>query len=126
LLKTARATYDSQRPVHELVVLDGRAGYLAAPLIHYNYRDRAQFHRKQQVYSGYDAAALYQAGRRARPHNFILQPLREFRRRFVTLQGYRDGAHGLELAMLMMYYELVKYVKLWRMQRARAEAERVR
>ena len=106
-----------ERPVHEIAVVDGTIGHLANPLIHYNYRDPGHFHAKQRAYTSFDAKILWQDGVRARPHNFVLQPLRHFWWRFVTLDGYRDGWHGLRLSLFMMYYEWVKYRKLawfWR------------
>jgi glycosyltransferase involved in cell wall biosynthesis len=112
LLKVGAAHYDPQRQVHELVVLDGPEGTLSQPLVHYNYVDSAQFHRKQRAYSDYDARILYEQGIRPRPHRFILQPWRQFWWRFVTLKGYRDGWHGLRLSLLMARYELRKYVVL--------------
>ncbi len=115
LFRADRAHYDPERAVHELIVLDGPAGHLTEPFIHYNYRSVAQFHAKQASYTSYDAGILHATGARARPHNFVLQPLREFRRRFITLHGYRDGLHGLRMAGLMAYYEYVKYAKLRRL-----------
>ncbi|MFN8471826.1 MAG: glycosyltransferase [Anaerolineae bacterium] len=115
LFRVGRAHYDPERAVHELVVLDGAAEYLSEPFVHYNYRDLEQFRRKQASYTSYDAGILYASGARARPRNFVLQPLREFRRRFVSLQGYRDGVHGVRMAGLMAYYEWVKYAKLSRL-----------
>lgn len=106
-----------ERPVHEVAVVEGKIGYLENPLIHHNYRDAAQFHAKQRAYTSYDARMLQEQGVRAQPHNFILQPLRQFWWRFVTLNGYRDGRHGLRLSLYMAYYEWVKYRKLawfWR------------
>ncbi len=38
------------------------------------------------------------------PHKFVRQPLREFWRRYVTLQGYRDGWLGAKLAGLLAFY----------------------
>lgn len=115
LMRRDRARYDPVREVHELVILDGPAGYLETPLIHYNYRRLADFFPRQERYTDYEARVLFRQGVRARPHNFVLQPLREFRRRYITLQGYKDGGHGLLLSLLMAYYEFVKYMKLWRM-----------
>lgn len=117
LMRTDRAHYDPQRAVHELVILDGPEGQLRQPLVHYNYANVTQFRAKQARYTDYDARILYEQGQRARPHNLILQPLREFRRRFVTLGGYRDGLHGLRMASLTAYYEWVKYRKLWNLAR---------
>ena len=115
LFRADRAHYDPERAVHELIILDGPAGRLTEPFVHYNYQNVAQFHSKQASYTSYDAGILYASGARARPRNFVLQPLREFHRRFITLHGYRDGLHGLRMACLMAYYEWVKYAKLRRL-----------
>lgn len=101
-----------ERPVHEIAAVDGAIGYLKSPLIHYNYEDTAHFHAKQRAYTAYDAHILQQQGIRPRPHNFVLQPLRHFWWRYVTLKGYVDGGHGLRLSLYMAYYEWVKYRKL--------------
>ena len=109
--------YNPERRVHELVILDGPAGHLQNPLIHYNYSTLREFRQRQARYSDYDASVLHDAGQRARLHNFVLQPLREFRRRFFSQAGYRDHVYGVLLSALMAYYEFVKYHKLWRLQR---------
>ncbi len=110
LLRRGKARYE--RPVHEIVVLDGEQGRLLNPLRHYNYETVAQFHAKQARYSDYDAEILYQQGVRPRPYTPITQALRHFQWRLVTLKGYRDGLHGLRLCMLTAWYEAVKYRKL--------------
>ena len=117
LFLKARGRYDETREVHELVMLDGPQGYLENPLVHYNYEDIGQFIERQDRYTEMEAAYLLRGGERAKVRHFVLQPCREFRRRYVTLQGYRDGRHGLLLGLLMAYYEGVKYLKLWRLQR---------
>jgi len=104
LLRRTSAHYNLEREVHEIVILDGPEGYLEQPLIHYNYRDWPQFHTKQRHYARYEARILAGQGIRPRPHNFILQPIREFRRRFFTLQGWRDGWRGFYLALLLAWY----------------------
>lgn len=110
LFKHGKVRYE--RPVHELAVVDGDIGNLQAPLIHYNYRDVDHFRAKQRAYTDYDAGILKQDGIRPKPRNFVLQPLRHFYWRYVTLDGYKDGLHGLRLSLYMTYYEWVKYRKL--------------
>jgi glycosyltransferase involved in cell wall biosynthesis len=117
LLRRAKARYDERREVHELVELDGEAGYLRGHLIHHNYSTVGEFRRKQDRYTDYEARMLLESGQRAKPWNFLLQPLRQFWWRCVTLQGYRDGWRGLLLSVLMAYYDLVRYWRLWRLQR---------
>ena len=113
LLQRSAAAYDPNRQVHEIVSLRGTAGWLVNPLIHYNYRSWTQFHRKQRVYAAYEARILAGRGIHPRPHNFILQPLREFRRRYITLRGWRDGWQGVRIAFwLAWYYGLLPYVIL--------------
>lgn len=117
LLRVGAARYDPARKVHEVVLLEGPLGTLENPLVHYNYRDAAHFAAKQRVYTAYEAQIMYEQGIRPKPQNYILQPLRHFRWRWLTLKGYRDGWHGLRLSLLMAWYEFRKYVilrGLWR------------
>ncbi len=110
LLRHGRARY--VRPVHELGEVEGAIGYLENPLIHHNYRDPAHFHAKQRFYVEHDAAILKEQGARPKPRNYVLQPLRHFWWRFITLSGYSDGFHGLRLSLYMAYYEWRKYRRL--------------
>lgn len=115
LLRRGYARYDPTRQVHELVVLEGEPGYLTVPFTHFNYQSFRQFREKQNRYVRYDAQILKDQGIRPKPHKFITQPLRQFLWRYITLQGYRDGLHGLRLSLLMAWYELQKYIHLRRL-----------
>jgi glycosyltransferase involved in cell wall biosynthesis len=101
LLRVDWARYDEKRDVHELVDLSGRSGRLRETLIHYNYDTPGQFLRKQRHYARLDAQRLARQGVVPHVWTFVLQPMREFRRRFVVLRGYRDGWRGLALAVLL-------------------------
>ncbi len=115
LVRKGRGQFDPARQVHELLVWDGEVQRLAQPLIHYNYETLAQFRAKQVAYSRYEARVWFEEGKRARKRGFIGQPLREFFRRCVVLQGWRDGVHGVGLSLLMAYYALVRQRMLWEM-----------
>jgi glycosyltransferase involved in cell wall biosynthesis len=122
LLRVGKTRYDTARPVHEIVLVDGSVGTLTQPIIHFNYRDLAQFHRKQRRYCALDARMLFDAGVQPSLRHLIAQPLRHFWWRFVTLRGYQDGAHGLRLSALMAWYELEKYRQLRGLWRAAGRA----
>ena len=113
LFRTDRGRYDPARPVHELVLLDGPDAHLEARLVHYNYDDWQHFWIKQQRYARIEAAARVSRGHRVRPHNFILQPWREFWRRYVTLEGWRAGTHGVILAILLAIAEFQTLRLAW-------------
>lgn len=116
LLNVNRAKFDPERQVHEVAILDGAEGTLDHALIHYNYKDLQHFIDKQRRYTVYDAKILFEQGIHPKFRNYILQPLRQFCWRFVTLKGYQDGWHGFKLSVLMGWYELRKYLilrQLW-------------
>jgi (heptosyl)LPS beta-1,4-glucosyltransferase len=115
LLRHGRAHYDPQREVHEVVLLDGAEGFLENTLTHYNYQTISQFLRKQDSYTTLEARILFKQGVRPKWRNYVLQPWREFWRRYVALRGYRDGVHGLVLSVLLAYYNLAMYTRLRRM-----------
>ncbi|MFO7696237.1 MAG: glycosyltransferase family 2 protein [Anaerolineae bacterium] len=98
------ARYDPEHPVHEVVLLEGESGYLKEPLIHHNYISMEQFVAKQRQYVELEAGNRLRAGIRPKPWTLVTQPVREFWRYYVRLQGFRDGWHGLKLCALIAYY----------------------
>ena len=118
LLRVGKARYREDRSVHELVELDGEEARLTNRLIHYNYATLGQFLEKQRLYSSMEASDRYRRGMAVKPQNYVLQPLREFWRRFVTLEGYRDGWLGTVLSLLLAYYEFKTYLRLALLQRS--------
>ncbi len=107
LLRVGQGRYE--RPASEIVILDGNEGYLTQPMRHYNYETVAQFHAKQRAREVFEATTLHRQGVHVRPHTLILQPIRHFFWRYVTLKGYRDGWHGLRLCVLLAYYFGFRY-----------------
>ncbi|HEX2987968.1 MAG TPA: glycosyltransferase family 2 protein [Chloroflexota bacterium] len=112
LLRRADAHYREDRIVHELVDLKGQAGYLRNPLTHYNYATLGEFLARQRRYAHMEAINRNRQGVRIKPQNYVLQPWRQFWRRFVTLEGYREGWLGFVLSVLLGYYELRTYLEL--------------
>lgn len=114
LLQRGRARYDPARPVHETVMLDGEEGWLEHSLVHYNYATVEQFVRKQDRYSRLEAEALALQGAPRRLRTMASRPAREFHRRYVQLEGYRMGYHGLLLSALTAYYSGLAYARFVR------------
>ncbi len=115
LFLVGKARFNPTVAVHEVPEFDGEMGELQNVLIHYNYDNLAQFYAKQRKYADLQARILHDQGIRPKPRNYLLQPLREFRRRFFILHGYRDGFHGLRLSGLMAYYDFDMYRRLARL-----------
>lgn len=111
VLKKGRAWFDAARPVHELVIAHGKEGFLETPLVHYNYDTVAQFRAKQERYTEFEAQMMAAEGIRPRFKSYLSMPAREFYRRFITLEGFRDGMHGFRLSILMAYYTFRRQVR---------------
>jgi (heptosyl)LPS beta-1,4-glucosyltransferase len=112
LFRRGFASFDPARVVHELPVLEGGAGHLKSPLIHFNYKSVPEFLAKQMRYADLDVQRLREEGVRPRFWAPLLQPLRQFRWRYFGLKGYLDGGHGLLLSLLMAYYDFQVYWRL--------------
>ncbi|MBV9328350.1 MAG: glycosyltransferase family 2 protein [Chloroflexi bacterium] len=132
--------YDD-REVHEHVVLDGRAGYLTADLLHADRRGLEAFVARHNRYSTLEATARWKAERnapdRARlPISWLASPvhrkrfLREriwprlpakpvvlFVYMYVLRQGFLDGRAGLALCVFHAFQEFVVGLKLAELRR---------
>jgi hypothetical protein len=104
LLERRAAHFDPLRPVHELALVDGPLGYLSEALVHFSYVTLGEFVRKQERYCVLDAEGWLATYGRPRVRALLGQPLREFWRRYVTLEGYREGGLGLLLSAILAYY----------------------
>ncbi len=118
LFKRAGVHYDETRQVHEIPVADRSICTLLNPLIHYNYRSWGQFVEKQRAYAPLEAQALHAEGTSARLRSLVGQPLREFWRRFVQYEGWKDGLLGLALSLAMAIYRFQVCRKLRALDRS--------
>ena len=107
---TGRIPY---RAVHEKIVVDGERGYLKNPIVHYTYKTINQFIDKSRRYSSLSAQEMRSKGRKFRLANLLFNPPVTFIKMYFIQQGFRDGLHGLVLAILYSYYTFLKYIKLW-------------
>jgi GT2 family glycosyltransferase len=123
LLRRERARYAIDREVHEVVEINGEVRTLNEPILHLNYDRMEEFRTKQRHYGQMRARELALQGLTPRRRGFVGRPAREFWRRYVRLNGYRDGLIGARLALAMAYYELL-LVSQSRAQLTRLEAER--
>lgn len=115
LWKRGKVQYDQSFQSHERMRIDGDEGQLEQPYIHHNYERIGQLFSKQRFYAELEARTLRDFGLRARPQNFLLQPLREFKRRYFDLQGYKDGGRGLVLCVVMAWFNVQVYFRLARL-----------
>jgi glycosyltransferase involved in cell wall biosynthesis len=120
--------HSGDNEVHEHVLLDGRAEYLAAPMEHYAFPDIATFVEKHNRYSTWEATVREQFASdgsermRGSPLGSALERRRWLKRvtlrlpcrgalrfiySYVIRQGFRDGRRGWILCRLLGWYEVL-------------------
>jgi glycosyltransferase involved in cell wall biosynthesis len=102
--------------VHEGYELKGRLGYLREHVLQYPWDTIEIAVAKLQRYSTLMAQRYNSTGHRASLTKQVASPLAMFLKVYVFQQGFREGRHGLILALLYGYYTFLKYAKLWELQ----------
>ncbi|HZD54793.1 MAG TPA: glycosyltransferase family 2 protein [Candidatus Aquicultoraceae bacterium] len=102
----------NDRKVHESVLLHGPVGTLTADLLHYTYRDTADFLERMERYAALGAEELRKKGARGTLPDLWFRPLFTFFRMYGLKRGFLDGALGFRLALLYARYTRAKYAKL--------------
>jgi hypothetical protein len=103
--------------VHESVRVDGELGQLQNELQHYSYRNLSDHLERINQYTTLAARQMHEAGRRASPLDLLLHPPAAFLRNYVLRRGFLDGTAGLTLSLVNSYTVLLKFAKLWELQR---------
>lgn len=100
--------------VHEYIEATGSTGTLSEPYVHHNYDTLAQYLDKmQRIYTENEVRKYRAAGYRVHWRDAIRFPASDFIKLYVAERGYRDGLHGLVLAVLQAFYSFIIFVKLW-------------
>ncbi|MGO9378187.1 MAG: glycosyltransferase family 2 protein [Dissulfurispiraceae bacterium] len=105
------AGYVEPREVHEKVVINGPTAYLKNPLIHHTYTTLNDYMQKMDLYSGLAAEGILRQNGRPSSCSLIINPAAVFLKMYILRQGFRDGIHGLMLAILYAFQTFLKYAK---------------
>lgn len=105
--KKGRAHFE--RPVHEILKVDGQIGLLKETLEHVSFQTFREYLRRLQLYTSLETAG---ARKNSKPH-FFARPFYRFFTLYVIKQGFRDGIEGFFYCVLSGYYEFIRRAKLW-------------
>jgi len=121
VFRRSRGRWAGSNP-HGRVRVTGRIERLAGDLEHWSYVDLADQLARVQAYSRVEAEALHRRGRRARVSDLCLRPPARFLRAYLLKAGFRDGMPGFLIAALTAFHVLLKYAKLWELERTTPDA----
>jgi glycosyltransferase involved in cell wall biosynthesis len=107
--------------IHEHAEVEGRTQWLPLEiklaLVHLNYTSVFSFVEKLNRYTTAIAKDLQASGVKFHWWHLLYWPLREFVKRYIYYEGFRQGIYGLLLSMMMAFYYFVIRAKLWEIQR---------
>jgi glycosyltransferase involved in cell wall biosynthesis len=117
----------NDRPVHESVILDGKAGKLNSALEHYSYPTIADYFEKFGRYTELEAERLFAAGCSPGPvglaGELAVRPCWKFIRRYFFKLGFLDGVPGFLAAAFGSFTMIAAQAKCWEKRRAARESE---
>jgi glycosyltransferase involved in cell wall biosynthesis len=108
--------------VHETLLLNGKAGKLGSPLLHYSYRDTDDVERKVEQYAAAAARQMYDRGRTVTPLDAPLRAGWAFVRTYLLRLGFLDGAAGFGIARMNARTTWRKYARLRELQKGKSGA----
>ncbi len=100
------------QPIHSPLELDGRAGYLRAPLLHDSYRNLHDYYAKFNSYTSLEAEGMRRKGRHFSWPRMLTTAGGHFVRRLIWQSAYLDGWPGVVYCLLGLHYDLVRFWKL--------------
>lgn len=104
-----------EKHVHEYLKVQGKTEKFESPLIHQNYTSIDQYLWKMlNIYV--PSEVKNRQGVRVHWVDSIRFPVNDFLKTFFLQKGYKDGMHGLVLALLQAFYMEIVFAKLWEKQ----------
>lgn len=88
----------------------------ARTIVHHNYTTILQYLEKNIRYSRVEAKAIVESEKAFTILDATRKSTSEFISRFFADKGYKDGIHGLVLALLQAFYALLVFLEVWELK----------
>lgn len=107
--------------IHSIPLTTGKGADLDTTeemaIVHNNYTSIEQFIERLNRYTTYQATLLSKDDKDFEWKDIVEKPAKEFVSRYFQGEGCKDGLHGLALALLQSFSELVLYLKIWQIKK---------
>lgn len=105
--------------LHEQPKIDGEVGKLKEAFLHYSHRGNFE-HKLQNTinWSEIEGRKMYDAGHpQMNVARFLSAMWREFYKRMIKYQAWRDGTEGIIEAFYQVFSVFISYARLWELQK---------
>ncbi len=103
--------------VHPVAYVDGNVAHLKSDIIHYSYRDIADFVNKLNNQTTLEVAKWIDQGKEIKSSRFLRRSIDRFLRSYLRKQGFRDGFYGFVLAYFASLYQFLSLIKYKELKR---------
>ena len=97
--------------VHPVAFVEGGTGHLKSDLIHYSYKDIADFLNKQNRQTTLEVEKWIAQGKEIKAGKFIWRSIDRFFRSYIRKKGFRDGFYGFVVAYFASLYQFLSLLK---------------
>jgi len=115
LFRKGKGRYESKF-VHKDLSIEGETEKLKEYIIHHNYDSIEQYIKKILIYAPNEAEEYLHGGYKFSYFDVIHFPLNDFMAWFFARKGYKDGFHGLVLALMQAFYHFLVFAFIWEKQ----------
>lgn len=112
LFRTEKGRWNGIDP-HDVVVVDGKTGYLKGNIYHFTYENIEDHVKTMNNLTSVAAKEYKKKGKRDGLLSLMVRPPLTFLKKYILKQGFRDGLPGFIIAISSAYYVFLKYAKLW-------------
>jgi (heptosyl)LPS beta-1,4-glucosyltransferase len=107
--------------IHGVPLTQGKGVDLEAKeelaITHYHYSSVEQFLERMNRYTSVQARDILKTKYKFIWKDLVEKPFGEFLSRYFAGEGYKDGLHGLAMALLQAFSELILYIKVWQAEK---------
>lgn len=116
LFRKSKVQFSDKRIVHETLIVDGTSATLKEQLIHYCYRDFANYKHKMVLYGRMKAKEALQKGKRFNAFLLFAKPTFTFVYNYVIRLGILDGIKGIKVCYLNALGDWERYLELRKLE----------
>lgn len=122
LIRRDVCRYRKRRVHSNIEIAPSRVGTLKTKVDHHSIASYEDFIEKYNRYTSWAAQELWDRGKRANAYSLLVRPMLRFLHMYVLRGGFLDGLPGLQICMLMAFFNtFMKQGKLWQMARRQAD-----
>ncbi len=115
LFKNGKVTYDEQKTVHEMPIIEGKSAILKHKMLHYSFTTKENFKAKTENYSRLQALELYKKGKKTNLYHLTVKPAYKFLYNYIFRLGFLDGKEGFDICYINAYGVHFRYKELKRL-----------